>query len=84
MISLDNYCKNKILEQYKLPIDIFKTFDEFLDINNIDNITEESVDFYYNYNINEKFSRYIDKYNLDIFEMLSTQNNDKIRTKLLE
>ena len=84
MISLDNYCKNKILEQYKLPIDIFKTFDEFLDINNIDNITEESVDFYYNYNINEKFSRYIDKYNLDIFEMLCTQNNDKIRTKLLE
>lgn len=73
MLSLDNYCKQIILNKYKLPNGIFRTFEEFIDLNNLnDDISEECVNFFYNYNINDKFNRCIDnyetKYTDDLFE----------------
>lgn len=85
MKSFDEYCKSLILSKYKLPVQEARTFEEFLDLNNLteDNITNDAIKFFYDYNINEKFNRNVDEYSDNLLEMLSVQNNDKIKEKLL-
>lgn len=85
MINLDTFCKQRILNRYILPKQSFKTFDEFLYLNDLteETISEDAINFYYNFNINSKVNRNLNDYCLDIFEMLSTQSNDKIKNKLL-
>lgn len=85
MKSFDEYCKSLILSKYKLPVQEARTFEEFLDLNNLteDNITNDAIKFFYDYNINERFNRNVDEYSYNLLEMLSVQNNDKIKEKLL-
>ena len=83
MKSFDEYCKSLILSKYKLPIQEARTFEEFLDLNNLteDNVSNDAIKFFYDYNINERFNRNVDEYSDNLLEMLSVQNNDKIKEK---
>ena len=85
MKSFDEYCKSLILSKYKLPVQEARTFEEFLDLNNLteDNVSNDAIKFFYDYNINERFNRNVDEYSDNLLEMLSVHNNDKIKEKLL-
>lgn len=70
MKSIEEYI-TKISSKYKLPDKYgFRTLDEFCDINNIDinNITEEQVNFYYTWNWNSLYNRNREQYYLNIYE----------------
>ena len=85
MKSFDEYCKSLVLSKYKLPIQEARTFEEFLDLNNLTETTvsDEAIKFFYDYNINERFDRCVDEYSGNLLEMLSVQSNDKIKEMLL-
>lgn len=84
MKSIEEFIKESA-SKYKLPDkNGFRTLEEFCDINNIDinNITEEQIDFYYTWNWNSYYKRNKEQYYLNIYETLKSHNVNNLINKI--
>lgn len=83
MKPLDRYIKEQLTQSfiYKLPES--KTWEEFCIINNINDelISEEAIEFFYTYNINESLGRCNNSKEL-VFETLKSHNTEALIKKI--
>ena len=84
MLSLEQYILDKS-NKYILPDkNGYRTLEEFCDINNIDldNITEEQIDFYYKWNWNTLYNRDRETFYRNIYETLTSHSKEKLIEKI--
>lgn len=83
MKNIKQYIKNSI--GYKLPYKFgFRTFEEFLDINNLTetNIDNDILEYYFNFNFNDIIERSESSYCFYINENLKTHNVKDLENKI--